>query len=108
MAPFDNPPTSTLSTKISPLIDSQLPDYARDEHPIFSKFLQYYYEYLEAGELIVTSQVDNILLEVESTTYLLDQDGNQIVYEDSDGKFTIGETITPSTTALGALFFIFK
>jgi len=106
MAPFDNPPTSTLSTKISPLIDSQLPDYARDEHPIFSKFLQYYYEYLEAGELIVTSQVDNILLEVESTTYLLDQDGNQIVYEDSDGKFTIGETITGQTSKATSVILI--
>ena len=59
MAPFDNPPSSTLLTKISPLVDGQLPDYARDDHPIFSKFLQYYYEYLEAGELTVKSQIDN-------------------------------------------------
>ena len=67
-------------------------------HPIFSKFLQYYYEYLEAGELTVKSQIDNILLEVETTSYLLDQDGNQIVYEGSDGKFTVGETITGQTS----------
>ena len=98
MAPFDNPPSSTLLTKISPLVDGQLPDYARDEHPIFSKFLQYYYEYLEAGELTVKSQIDNVLLEVETTSYLLDQDGNQIVYEGSDGKFTVGETITGQTS----------
>tara|TARA_R110002050_G_scaffold66840_2_gene144878 strand:+ start:341 stop:6010 length:5670 start_codon:yes stop_codon:yes gene_type:complete len=98
MAPFDNPPSSTLLTKISPLVDGQLPDYARDDHPIFSKFLQYYYEYLEAGELTVKSQIDNVLLEVETTSYLLDQDGNQIVYEGSDGKFTVGETITGQTS----------
>ena len=45
MAPFDNPPTSTLSAKISPLIDVQLPDYVREENPQFSKFIKYYYEY---------------------------------------------------------------
>ena len=106
MAPLDNPPSSKLLTKISPLIDGQLPDYARDEHPIFSKFLQYYYEYLEAAELTVTSQVDNILLEVESTAYLLDQDGNQIVYEDSDGKFSVGETITGQTSKATATILI--
>ena len=57
MAPFDNPPTSSLSTKISPLIDGQLPDYVRDENPLFSRFIQYYYEYLEAAELLVDAQV---------------------------------------------------
>ena len=106
MAPLDNPPSSKLLTKISPLIDGQLPDYARDEHPIFSKFLQHYYEYLEAAELTVTAQVDNILLEVESTAYLLDQDGNQIVYEDSDGKFSVGETITGQTSKATATILI--
>ena len=106
MAPLDNPPSSKLLTKISPLVDGQLPDYARDEHPIFSKFLQYYYEYLEAAELTVTSQVDNVLLEVESTTYVLDQDGNQIVYEDSDGKFSVGETITGQTSKATATILI--
>jgi len=106
MAPLDNPPSSKLLTKISPLVDGQLPDYARDEHPIFSKFLQYYYEYLEAAELTVTSQVDNVLLEVESTAYVLDQDGNQIVYEDSDGKFSVGETITGQTSKATATILI--
>jgi len=43
MAPFDNPPSDTLTTKISPLIDGQLPDYVRDENPLFSNFLKYYY-----------------------------------------------------------------
>ena len=106
MAPFDNPPSSKLLTKISPLVDGQLPDYVRDSHPIFSKFLQYYYEYLEAAEITITSQVDNVLLEVESTAYLLDQDGNQIVYEDSDGKFSVGETITGQTSKATATILI--
>ena len=44
MAPFDNPPSSSLKTKISPLIEGQLPDFVREDHPIFTKFIEYYYE----------------------------------------------------------------
>ena len=39
MAPFDNTPTGNLTAKVSSLIDSQLPDFMRDDHPVFSKFL---------------------------------------------------------------------
>ena len=91
MAPFDNPPSSSLTSKISPLIDGQLPDYVRDDHVLFSKFIQYYYEYLEAAELIVTAQVDNVIQETFDVQYILDEDDNQIVYEDSVGKFSVGE-----------------
>ena len=106
MAPFDNPPTSSLSTKISPLIDGQLPDYVRDENPLFSRFIQYYYEYLEAAELLVDAQVDNLIQETFDTAYILDEDGNQIVYEDSVGKFSVGETITGSTSNATATILI--
>ena len=78
MAPYDNPPSATLTTKISPLIDGQLPDFVRDENPLFSKLLQYYYEYLEAAELLVDAQVDNILQETVDVQYILDEDGNNI------------------------------
>ena len=71
MAPFDNPPTSSLSTKISPLIDGQLPDFVRDENPLFSRFIQYYYEYLEAAELLVDAQVDNVIQETFDTAVYL-------------------------------------
>jgi len=106
MAPFDNPPSSSLTSKISPLIDGQLPDYIRDDHPLFSKFIQYYYQYLEAAELIVTAQVDNVIQETFDVLYILDEDGNQIVYEDSVGKFSVGETITGSTSGATATILI--
>ena len=106
MAPYDNPPSATLTTKISPLIDGQLPDFVRDENPLFSKLLQYYYEYLEAAELLVDAQVDNILQETVDVQYILDEDGNQIVYEDSEGKFTVGETITGSKSKATATILI--
>jgi len=106
MAPFDNPPTSFLSTKISPLIDGQLPDYVRDDHQTFSKFIQYYYEYLEAAELLVEAQVDNVLQETFDARYILDENGNQIVYEESVGKFSAGEIITGSTSNATATILI--
>ena len=42
-------------------------------------FLKHYYQYLEAGELRITSNVDNVLLELESESFALDVDGNKIV-----------------------------
>ena len=101
MAPFDSSPTGNLTTKLSTLIDGQLPDFIQSDHPIFSRFLKHYYEYLEAGELQVTVTIDNVLLEVESESFALDVDGNKIVLESgagTDGKFVVGETITGGTS----------
>jgi hypothetical protein len=106
MAPFDNPPTSTLTAKISPLIDGQLPDYVREENPQFSKFIKYYYEYLEAAELLIDAQVDNVLQETFDAQFILDENKDQIVYEESVGKFSAGEIITGSTSNATATILI--
>ena len=101
MAPFDSSPTGNLTTKLSTLIDGQLPDFIQSDHPIFSRFLKHYYEYLEAGELQLTVTIDNVLLEVETESFALDVDGNKIVLESgagTDGKFVVGETITGGTS----------
>jgi len=98
MALYDPPPTGKLTTKISPLIDGQLPDFIQADHPIFSSFLKNYYEYLEAGELRLTVAIDNLLLELETDSKVLDVDGNDIVLESSGGKFIVGETITGDTS----------
>ena len=101
MAVYDNPPTGKLNTKISPLIDGQLPDFIQSDHPVFSRFLKHYYQYLEAGELQLTVTIDKLLLNAESTSYALDVDGNKIVLEDgagTSGKFTVGDTITGTTS----------
>jgi len=100
MAPLDGY-SSNLTTKISPLIEGQVPDFIQSDHPLFVKFLKYYYEYLEAGELRVTVNIDNLLLELETASSVLDVDGNEIVLESgsgTDGKFVVGETITGSTS----------
>jgi len=115
MAPFDNPYSSDLTTKLSPLIEGQVPDFIQADHPLFVKFLKYYYEYLEAGELRVNVNVDNLLLELETPSSVIiepardalgaplsnEVGGSQIVLESGsggDGKFVVGETITGTTS----------
>ena len=53
----------TLKNKVSPHIQGQLPEFVQQDHPLFSLFLKYYYEFLEAGELVVTAlaKLDPIL-----------------------------------------------
>jgi len=93
---------SSLITKISPLIDGQVPDYIQADHPIFVQFLRQYYKFLESAQMTITGTVDQVLLETVSTSYItLDgtdrfnsNESNKIVFEDSTGKFQVGETIT--------------
>ncbi len=109
---FDAAPSGKLNTKISTQIDGQLPDFIQADHPVFSRFLKHYYQYLEAGELRITSNIDNLLLELETKSYVLDVGGEKIVLENGvgvatgpvnlvdypGGKFTVGETITGGTS----------
>jgi len=93
---------SSLITKISPLIDGQVPDYIQADHPIFVQFLRQYYKFLESAQMTITGTIDQVLLETVSTSYItLDgtdrfnsNESNKIVFEDSTGKFQVGETIT--------------
>jgi hypothetical protein len=99
MAPFDMSWTPALENKLSTQIDGQLPDFIAEDHPQFSRFLRSYYEFLEAGELRLEVNIDNILLEFETSTNLLSEDGTLVVTESgsgSTGKFIEGETITGS------------
>jgi hypothetical protein len=91
--------TPALENKLSTQIDGQLPDFIAEDHPQFSRFLRSYYEFLEAGELRLEVNIDNILLEFETSTNLLSEDGTLVVTESgsgSTGKFIEGETITGS------------
>ena len=109
---FDAAPSGKLNTKISTQIDGQLPDFIQSDHPVFSRFLKHYYQYLEAGELRLTSNIDNLLLELETPSFVLDVGGDKIVLENGvgvaegafnlssygGGKFATGETITGETS----------
>ena len=81
---------SKLLTKVSPLIEGQVPDFIQADHPIFVKFLKEYYKFLEAGQ--VTYEVVNSYVRFETTTvaYVLDEkDGDRILTEDTQ-QFTNG------------------
>ena len=103
MSPFDNPYalTSELENKISTQLGAQVPMFVTDEHPLFLKFLQYYYEFLEAGELTLTATIDNIAQETSASNLILDENGEKIVTERGAGtltKFVVGEKVTGETS----------
>jgi len=43
-------PTTRLLEKLSPLVASQLPEHIRDNDPVFVRFLEAYYEFLEQDQ----------------------------------------------------------
>jgi hypothetical protein len=93
MAPFD----ATLDTKISPLIDGQLPDFIQGDHPKFATFLKHYYQFMEAAELQCDGVINNIIQETISVNYIVNEDESKVVAETgvgTTGKFIEGETIT--------------
>ena len=97
---------SKLLTKVSPLIEGQVPDFIQADHPIFVKFLKEYYKFLEAGQ--ITYEVVNSYVRFETTTtaYVLDEvDGDRILTEDT-AKFTNGEIITGNTSGATATILV--
>ena len=92
----------TLLNKVSPHIESQLPDFVREDHALFSLFLKYYYEFLESGELVLTGSNDFVVEETLTTNFILSEDDEKVVLEESVGKFTVGETITGSISGATA------
>ena len=94
MAPFDNGYSSNLINKLSPLIEGQVPDFIQADHAVFVRFLKHYYQYLESGELRLTVSIDNMLLEVQTESFLLLEDGNKLVLESSEGKWSVNEIQT--------------
>ena len=88
--------SATIKNKISPLIEGQVPDFIQADHPKFVDFLTSYYQFLEAAEMSITAGIDNLTLEFETPTYVLDQEGDKVILESgtgTTGKFEVGETV---------------
>ena len=92
----------TLKNKVSPHIQTQLPEFVQSDHPLYSLFLKYYYEFLEAGELVVSGSNDYVIEETLTKNYILDETEEKIVLEESVGKFTAGETVVGQTSGFTA------
>ena len=98
MANNDN----VLNNKVSNHIQHQLPEFIQADHPVFSQFIKFYYQFLESAE-ITFSEVNNYVREeTQSVNFILDENGDQIVLEDSEVKFEVGETITGQTSGATA------
>ena len=89
---------SKFLTKVSPLIEGQVPDFVQADHPVFVDFVKDYFSFLEAGRLTITQTINYITLETNTAAYIIDeQDEERIVTEKGEGtlsKFVNGETIT--------------
>ena len=90
MAPFDNEYSSDLTNKLSPLIEGQVADFVRDDHPVFTRFLKHYYQYLEAARIIYSGELDYLRLQTNTLEFVLQEDGERIVTEAGAGTtFTL-------------------
>ena len=99
MAPFDG----KLTTKISPLIEGQVPDFVQADHPKFVQFLKAFYQFLEAAELQLTVVIDSIRMETVSDSFIVSQGDipvkfNTEIGTGSTGKFDVGEVVTGRTS----------
>jgi hypothetical protein len=62
------------------LINRQVPEFVREEHPLFITFLEAYYEYLEQKQ---TGQLNNLTQKAKDLRYLSDVDYSLNEFEDS-------------------------
>ena len=95
--------------KISNLLNSQVPDFVLEDHPLFLDFVKAYYQLMESAEITLTNigDPDHLLLEgttagkifVDGTNVSKDDSGDNILLEDTSyGDFINGETITGSSS----------
>ena len=100
---------SKLVTKVSPLIEGQVPGFVQSDHPKFVNFLKDYYQFLEAGRITYTGAVEYVRQQTNTLEFILLEDGERIVTEKetgSTGYFTNGETITGSTSKATATILV--
>ena len=83
-----------LKNKVSTHINAQLPEFIQADHPLFSQFVKVYYQFLESAE-ITFSEVNNYLRqETTSINFMLSEANEKVILEDSEVKFTVGETVS--------------
>ncbi len=77
---------SKFLTKISPLIEGQVPDFVQADHPVFVDFVKDYFSFLEAGRLTVTQTINYMALETNTSAYIInEEDEERIVTEKGEG-----------------------
>ena len=110
---------ATFKDKISHLLNSQVPDFVLEDHPLFLDFVKAYYSFLESAEITLTNigDPDHVQLETQTTVSNFiqlngtnqqgDDTGDRILLEDTSyGDFINGETITGQTSGATATVLI--
>ena len=97
---------NVLNNKVSTHIDAQLPEFIQADHPLFSQFVKAYYQFLESAEITFSETNNYVRQETQSINFLLDENEDQIVLEDSETKFTVGEVITGQTSGATATILV--
>ncbi len=103
--------------KISNLINSQVPDFVLEDHPLFLEFIKAYYQLMESAEIKLTNIGDpdviklegsaGGLIQLDGTNVSDDDDSDNILLEDTSyGDFINGETITGATSGATATVLI--
>ena len=95
-----------LKNKVSTHINAQLPEFIQADHPLFSQFVKVYYQFLESAELTFSETNNYVRQETQSVNFLLDENEDQIVLEDSESKFTVGEILTGQTSGATATILV--
>ena len=104
-----------FKNKISNLLNSQVPDFVLEDHPLFLDFVKAYYQLLESAEITLTNigdpdhlQLDgaanlNNFLLLDGTNVNKDDSTDRILLEDTSyGDFINGELITGATSGATA------
>ena len=104
-----------FKNKISNLLNSQVPDFVLEDHPLFLDFVKAYYQLLESAEITLTNIGDPDHLQLDGsanvTNFLLldgtnankDDSTDRILLEDTSyGDFINGELITGATSGATA------
>jgi len=102
---------ANFKDKISNLINSQVPDFVLEDHPLFLDFIKAYYQLMESAEIKLTNigDPDHLVLEgttaakivLDGTNVSKDDGEDNVLLEDTSyGDFINGETITGSTSGV--------
>ena len=86
-----------------------MPDFVQSDHQSFTRFLKHYYQYLEAGRITYSGDLDYLRLQTNTLEFVLQEDSERIVTETgtgSTGLFLTGETITGATSKATATILV--
>ena len=110
--------SAKVTAKAVSQVQNQLPEFIGDEFPLYKKFMEYYYEFMETlcvyykdytvGQLsaMKMEDVEGGFLLIDSTDGAVANAGDNVVTEETPrtaaNAFTVGETVTGQTSGATA------